>query len=66
LPGGIDPMNAAKKLKTELIKYLDKINKEKNDTLIEFLKQTSVDDIIRLLPPGKMKLFSIEKGDKYI
>lgn len=66
LPGGIDAMNAAKKLKTELIKNLDKINNEKNDTLIEFLKQTSVDDIIRLLPPGKMKLFSIEKGDKYI
>jgi predicted ribosome quality control (RQC) complex YloA/Tae2 family protein len=62
VPGGIDPMNAAKKIKTELI--ANPYNKDDED-LIEFLKRMSLDDIIRILPSGKIKIVSSEKGTLY-
>jgi predicted ribosome quality control (RQC) complex YloA/Tae2 family protein len=57
VPGTIDPMNAAKKIKTELIN-----NSQNNAQLTEYLKRTSLDDIIRVLPSGKIKISSSEKG----
>ena len=62
VPGGIDPMNAAKKIKTELITNSHNIEDE---DLIEFLKRMSLDDIIRILPSGKIKIASSEKGALY-
>ena len=62
VPGGIDPMNAAKKIKTELITNSHNID---NEDLIEFLKKMSLDDIIRILPSGKIKIVSSEKGTFY-
>ena len=44
VPGGIDPMNAAKKIKSELITNSQNID----DDLVEFLKRMSLDDIIRI------------------
>lgn len=66
LPGGMDPMNAAKKIKSEFIKFLQN-NKNTNilEEMIIYLKGIPLDDIIRLFPPGKIKLISIEKGSKY-
>ena len=58
VPGSIDPMNAAKKLKSELITNSQNIG---ND-LVEFLKRMSLDDIIRILPSGKIKIASSGKG----
>ena len=60
VPGTIDPMNAAKKIKTELIN-----NSKNNAEMIEFLKRMSLDDIIRVLPSGKIKISSSEKGKLY-
>ena len=62
VPGGIDPMNATKKIKTELITNSHNIDDE---DLIEFLKRISLDDIIRILPSGKIKIVSSEKGTLY-
>lgn len=66
LPGGMDPMNAAKKVKSEFIKFLQN-NKNNNilEEMLIYLKGIPLDDIIRLFPPGKIKLISIEKGSKY-
>ena len=58
VPGSIDPMNAAKKLKSELITN----SQNMDDDLIEFLKRISLDDIIRILPSGKLKIASSGKG----
>jgi hypothetical protein len=60
LPGTLDPMNAAKKIKTELIN-----NSQNNVELIEFLKKVSLDDIIRVLPSGKIKISLSERGKLY-
>jgi predicted ribosome quality control (RQC) complex YloA/Tae2 family protein len=58
VPGSIDPMNAAKKIKSELITNSQNID----DDLVEFLKRMSLDDIIRILPSGKIKIASSGKG----
>ena len=58
VPGSIDPMNAAKKLKSELITNAQNVD----DELIEFLKRIPLDDIIRILPSGKLKIASSGKG----
>jgi hypothetical protein len=55
-------MNATKKIKTELITNSHNIDDE---DLIEFLKRISLDDIIRILPSGKIKIVSSEKGTLY-
>ena len=60
LPGTIDPMNATKKIKTELIN-----NSQNKAELIEYLKKVSLDDIIRVLPSGKIKIASSERGKLY-
>ena len=60
MPGTLDPMNAAKKIKTELIN-----NSQNNVELIEFLKKVSLDDIIRVLPSGKIKISLSERGKLY-
>ena len=60
LPGTIDPMIGAKKIKTELI------NNSQNDSdMAEYLKKISLDDIIRVLPSGKIKIISSEKSKLY-
>ena len=69
LPGGIDPMNLAKKAKSELIKvartiavstYRDDNPTEDSNSissdLTDFIKTISIDDFIRSLPSGKSKI----------
>ena len=69
LPGGIDPMNLAKKAKSELIKIAQTIEvsryQDENSTehstsnssdLTDFIKTISIDDFIRSLPSGKSKI----------
>ena len=54
-------MNAAKKIKSELIANSQNID----DDLTEFLKRMSLDDVIRILPSGKIKITSSAKGTLY-
>lgn len=70
LPGGVDPMNLAKKAKGELIKVAQTIvavstyqdDNSRRDSasngsdLADFIKTISVDDFIRSLPSGKSKI----------
>jgi predicted ribosome quality control (RQC) complex YloA/Tae2 family protein len=57
IPGGMDPMNAAKKIKSELI------NAVIDDYPLEnFIKTTNVDDIIRAIPYGHSKISFTGKG----
>jgi predicted ribosome quality control (RQC) complex YloA/Tae2 family protein len=69
LPGGVDPMNLAKKAKGELIKIAQTIEvsryQDENSTehstsnssdLTDFIKTISIDDFIRSLPSGKSKI----------
>jgi len=60
LPGTLDPMHTAKKIKTELIN-----NSQNKAELIEYLKKVSLDDIIRVLPSGKIKISLSERGKLY-
>ena len=54
-------MNASKKIKSELIANSQNID----DDLTEFLKRMSLDDVIRILPSGKIKIASSAKGTLY-
>jgi len=60
LPGTIDPMLGAKKIKTELIN-----NSQNDNDMTVYLKKISLDDIIRVLPSGKIKIISSERGKLY-
>ncbi len=60
VPGTIDPMNAAKKIKSEFITHSK--NVDDDEELTEYLKKIPLDDLIRILPPGKIKIASSGKG----
>jgi hypothetical protein len=58
LPGGSDPMNLAKKLKSEFVRIISEFDSD----LADYLKKVSLDDFIRVLPTGQSKIERIEKG----
>ncbi|HEY1248900.1 MAG TPA: ribosome rescue protein RqcH [Nitrososphaera sp.] len=57
LQGGIDPMNIAKKVKSEFVKVADD-----NIKIAESIKHVSLDDIIRALPAGQSRLSFTARG----
>ncbi|MFL6491269.1 MAG: NFACT RNA binding domain-containing protein, partial [Nitrososphaera sp.] len=59
LQGGSDPMNAAKKIKTEFVKIA-----EGNIKIAESIKHISLDDFIRALPAGQCRLSSTARGQQ--
>jgi predicted ribosome quality control (RQC) complex YloA/Tae2 family protein len=70
LPGGHDLMDVAKKIKTEF--YAAAINtsdskgnavSNERDINTAFVKNTSVDDLIRMLPPGQSKISIVGAGE---
>ncbi|HJR85697.1 MAG TPA: ribosome rescue protein RqcH [Nitrososphaeraceae archaeon] len=58
LPGGSDPMNLAKKLKSEFVRVIS----ESDPNLADYLKKVLLDDFIRVLPTGQSKIERIERG----
>ncbi len=58
LPGGSDPMNLAKRLKSEFVRAIS----EFDSNLADYLKKVLLDDFIRVLPTGQSKIERIEKG----
>ena len=58
LPGGSDPMNLAKKLKSEFVRVISEFDSD----LADYLKKVLLDDFIRVLPTGQSKIERIEKG----
>ena len=58
IPSGIDPMNIAKKIKSEFVKAsADDIE------LAGFIKSISVDEFIRTIPYGRSKISLTERGE---
>ncbi len=57
LQGGMDPMNAAKKIKSEFVKIA-----EGNIKIAESIKHISLDDFIRALPAGQCRLSFTARG----
>jgi predicted ribosome quality control (RQC) complex YloA/Tae2 family protein len=64
LPSGMDPMNTAKKIKSELVRVAaaDTIG-DKSYGLADFIKNTSLDDFIRTIPSGQSKIYFTGRGD---
>ena len=67
LPGGLDPMSAAKKVKNEFISILAGDTNQKM-SLLQFVKDMSLDDFIRTLPTGQSKItnFGRDRADKML
>jgi predicted ribosome quality control (RQC) complex YloA/Tae2 family protein len=58
LPGGSDPMNLAKKIKSEFVRVISEFDSD----LADYLKKVLLDDFIRMLPTGQSKIEHIERG----
>jgi predicted ribosome quality control (RQC) complex YloA/Tae2 family protein len=58
LPGGTDPMNLAKKVKSEFVRAIS----EFDQSLAEYCKKMSLDEFIRMLPTGQSKIEPAERG----
>jgi predicted ribosome quality control (RQC) complex YloA/Tae2 family protein len=60
LQGGMDPMNVAKKVKSEFVKIAD----NNNIKIAESIKHTSFDDFVRALPAGQSRLSFTARGQQ--
>src|SRR5215210_5274691 len=59
LQGGMDPMNAAKKAKSEFVKIADD-----NIKIAESIKHISLDEFVRALPTGQSRLSFTARGQQ--
>ena len=59
LQGGMDPMNVAKKVKSEFVKIA-----ENNIKIAESIKRISLDDFVRALPTGQSRLSFTARGQQ--
>ena len=58
LTGGSDPMNLAKKVKSEFVRVISEFDSD----LADYLKKVVLDEFIRMLPSGQSKIERIERG----
>ena len=61
LQGGMDPMNAAKKVKSEFVKISDEHTK-----IAESIKHMSLDEFVRALPTGQSRLSFTARGQQQV
>jgi predicted ribosome quality control (RQC) complex YloA/Tae2 family protein len=61
LQGGMDPMNAAKKVKSEFVKIA---NDDDNTKIAESIKHMSLDEFVRALPTGQSRLSFTARGQQ--
>jgi predicted ribosome quality control (RQC) complex YloA/Tae2 family protein len=61
LQGGMDPMNAAKKVKSEFVKIAND-----NTKIAESIKHISLDDFVRALPTGQSRLSFTMRGQQQL
>jgi predicted ribosome quality control (RQC) complex YloA/Tae2 family protein len=59
VPGGSDPANIAKKIKSEFVRESGEDNE-----LAGFIKSLSVDEFVRTIPYGKSKISFTERGEE--
>jgi predicted ribosome quality control (RQC) complex YloA/Tae2 family protein len=63
-PGGLDPMNIAKKLRSEFLSSLDAENSREEQSLSMFIRSTNADDFVRSLPNGQSKVSGMQRREK--
>ena len=63
LQGGMDPMNAAKKVKSEFVKAAGDDDDDSSD-IVESIRQISLDDFVRALPTGQSRVSFTAKGQQ--
>lgn len=61
IPSGYDIIKASKKIKADFVDYA--IRNEFPDSVTSYLKNFSLDDIVRILPVGQFKLLPIITGN---
>ncbi|HEX2473030.1 MAG TPA: ribosome rescue protein RqcH, partial [Nitrososphaera sp.] len=61
LQGGMDPMNAAKKVKSEFVKIAGD-----NTKIAESIKHVSLDEFVRALPTGRSRLSFTARGQQQL
>ncbi len=61
LQGGMDPMNAAKKVKSEFVKIAGD-----NIKIAESIKHVSLDEFVRVLPTGQSRLSFTARGQQQL
>jgi predicted ribosome quality control (RQC) complex YloA/Tae2 family protein len=61
LQGGMDPMNAAKKVKSEFVKIAGE-----NTKIAESIKHVSLDEFVRALPTGQSRLSFTARGQQLL
>jgi hypothetical protein len=62
LPGGLDPMIIAKKIRNEFLSSLNTDNSQQVQSLSLFIQSASIDEFIRTLPNGQSKITSLHRG----
>jgi hypothetical protein len=61
LPGGLDPMIIAKKIRNEFLSSLNTIDSQQVQSLSLFIQSASIDEFIRTLPNGQSKITSLHR-----
>jgi predicted ribosome quality control (RQC) complex YloA/Tae2 family protein len=64
LPGGLQPLNVAKKIKSEFVRILE--TSSNNEDLVDFVKTIMLEDFLRLIPPGQSKISLIANGENKV
>jgi predicted ribosome quality control (RQC) complex YloA/Tae2 family protein len=64
LPGGLQPLNVAKKIKSEFVRILE--TSSNNEDLVDFVKTIMLEDFLRLMPPGQSKISLIANGENKV
>ena len=66
LQGGMDPMSAAKKIKSEFIKMISASDNYNDDITVESIMQISLDDFVRALPTGQSRISFTTRGQHQV
>ncbi len=61
VPGTVDVVGLAKKIKSEFVKIIA----QSEASLVSYVKEITLDDLIRILPTGSSKILTIGKGDSF-
>ena len=64
LPGGLQPLNVAKKIKSEFVRILE--TSSNNEDLVDFVKTIMLEDFLRLMPSGQSKISLIANGENKV
>jgi predicted ribosome quality control (RQC) complex YloA/Tae2 family protein len=64
LPGGVQPLNVAKKIKSEFVRILG--TSLNNEDLVDFVKTIMLEDFLRLMPSGQSKISLIANGENKV